>query len=451
MRDYVRDARVFEVTGINRDGSTRGARVNGEALPAPPERVGFWRERASGSGTQQLRLTGDDPFQLVVATRGRADAPVFLAVGATLPGLFWACLSVAAAGVLLLLVGLLWTRLPGPVRIGAPLVSLVLIVIGTVVVTVPSERTYREPGQSALRKSDAEALVQDFARRRAEARKRGLPPRLDATAWSKAYTGAALETERATTSLFRALPRAKPAVRREYDTRDSWRRLTVVDVYSAGTASFPRYVVLTLRGTPEPGSSRADRRAHRRNVELVVFTQKRSWLPWLMEEAVHVPNAEVPEPGRPAPVTREPVARAARDLGALRELWTDDRPAPRLRLGDDARAFANSERDLAREVDFIGRMEQAAYPYVGSSGSSDPWLVPAKEGWLAIGTTRVTERLFAKPGMVIGFTQPTAALSGASQRASIDRDQLVTAALLLPRDPDARTQVIGTGWELIED
>lgn len=451
VRDYVRDARVFEVTGINRDGSTRGARVNGEALPVAPERVGFWSEQAFGSGTQQLRLTGDEPFQLVVASQGRADAPVSLAVGATLPGLFWACLSVAAAGVLLLLVGLVWARLPVPVRVGAPLVSLALLVTGAVIVTVPSQRDYRSPTRPALRVADGEALVSDFAERRREARKRGFPPRLDATAWSRAFAGAALETQRVWTPLFRALPQSKPSIRRDFDTDDAWQRLEVLDMFEASTDAFPRYVVVALRTVPERKVGKADRRWARRNVELAVFTQRRSWQPWLMEAYVDVPNAQVPDVGEPAAPTDQVITRARRDFEALQTLWTDDAAAPRLKLGKDAREFARAERDLTREVDFIGRMEQVAYPHTGSSGSSDPWVVPTAGGWLAIGSARVEERVFAKPGMTVGFNQPYAAISGTEKSTNVTRNQLVTAALLIPRDSASRTQVIGTGWGLIED
>lgn len=225
VSDYTADAAHFSVDRIQPLGVS-GRDWRGDGLPASPGNVDFWTDHESGSGVQTMSLDIDgEPVQILVAPVGADRAPVDVAFGATIDGLFLWSVVTAGVGVLLLLLALgviWWSRrrarkraaraatypsvppppIPPPpaqppvtdgqhavrrTRLVAPAAALLLL--GTGCSALPQPVAYDEPTKVPLTDENVHPVWDDIDYRMGKAARTAGEPKYRHGAWAQMSTG----------------------------------------------------------------------------------------------------------------------------------------------------------------------------------------------------------------------------------------------------------------------
>ncbi|SFI76699.1 protein of unknown function [Amycolatopsis sacchari] len=111
VRDYLAGVNYVTLRGLSgRDTTVH----NGSAPAVPPQDTRIWTARASGTGTQTVRLpaTGGDWTLVVMNLNGAPGLAVRAEIGATAPGLGWIATGVLVTGAVLLAGGAVLVAVP---------------------------------------------------------------------------------------------------------------------------------------------------------------------------------------------------------------------------------------------------------------------------------------------------------------------------------------------------
>ncbi|MFD7076055.1 hypothetical protein ACFV9G_17760 [Nocardioides sp. NPDC059952] len=295
-----------------------GSAGSGEVVPDASQ-APWWREKVSGSGTQELNVTlTGEPVSFLAASRD--GAPIKLAFGYRIDGLFVVALGVAGLGALLVVgaVALLLTGRrerpdewqpprpsasyahpphpahaqpihPAPVHPAMPrppaggLYRRLGMAAGVGVVafsltgcSMPASVELDAASKVSLRRDDVADLIKDWNKRNNKAIKANQPGRWKAEAWARADSGPVLAKDQLTS-----------AVNEGFDVRDRPPTWTAVPgrVWSVQLGEYPMWAVVevSVKGAKKPKLTR-----------LAVYEQQDALSPWKVRSSVGVKKKAVP-------------------------------------------------------------------------------------------------------------------------------------------------------------
>ncbi|WP_328527623.1 hypothetical protein OG984_18165 [Nocardioides sp. NBC_00368] len=331
--DVVKGTRAVEIarTPLTRVSGSAGS---GEQVP-DASRAPWWHEAVSGSGTQELNVTLEGkPVSFLAASRD--GAPIKLAFGYRLDGIFAVSLGVAGLGALLLVgaVALLLTgrrerpeewqppRPPAayvhPTRSAPPrapaggLYRRLGVAAGIGVLTLsltgcsmPAAVELEQAGKVSLRKDDVADLIKDWNKRNNKAIKANQPGKWEGEAWTEADSGPVLAKDQLTS-----------VANKSFDVRDrppTWRAVPG-RVWSVQLVEYPMWAVIEV---DVKGEKKAEL------TRLAVYEQQDALSPWKVRSSLGVKRKVVPpevEGAAPASaaVTKQ-VEEIAATIGAYLE------------------------------------------------------------------------------------------------------------------------------------
>jgi hypothetical protein len=440
IADYTKDAPYFGLVGVGRTGVS-GSDHQGKAkkLPAPPAFVDFWTTKVSGTGTQTLRLTVDGaaPPRFVIVPVG-GKGPTTVSFGATIDGLFLSALTVAAAGLFLLLLALgwmlysrhrrnAWRRQPvmpaqnypkAPIyrRLAVPVVLSGLLVTSGCG-NLPTKVDYAPPTKVALSPADLLGLWKNLDQRLKKAAKKAGPRKYDASQWSYAVSGPMLDAELRST-LYAELTRAKKGP--EAPDHNG------LSVYSGQFGSYPMWALATV--SIPPGE-----------VGLVVLTKASSTSPWLWRSVANALVTQLPARVEPTPVPAAITTKANAFGAALLKYWRTGKPVNGLAVDSRLAAPLKSARHFEKK-DYVAdaRLKPAYYGH----GDGKPRVVAVDGGYLVVIDYTITTVVTGKKGSRLYWKEPYDQLNDTIGSSKLTNTDVLSAVVMIP-ESGIGTSVLG--------
>lgn len=303
--DVIKGTRAVEIakTPLTR---VSGAAGSGKEVPDASQ-ASWWHEKVSGSGTQELNVTlTGEPVSFLAASRD--GAPIKLAFGYRIDGIFAVSLGIAGFGALLLVgaVALLTRRRerpdewqpprppasyaqPAPARPAMPrppagglyrrlgrAAGISVVAFSLTGCSVPAAVELDAASKVSLRKDDVADLMKDWNKRNNKAIKANQPGKWKAEAWTKADSGPVLAKDQLTS-----------AVNEGFDVRDRPPTWTAVPgrVWSVQLSEYPMWAVVEVN---VKGMKKA------KLTRLAVYEQQDALSPWKVRSSLGVKKKAVP-------------------------------------------------------------------------------------------------------------------------------------------------------------
>lgn len=303
--DVVKGTKAVEIakTPLTRVSGTAGS---GKEVPDASQ-APWWHEKVSGSGTQELNVTlTGKPVSFLAASRD--GAPIKLAFGYRIDGIFAVALGIAGAGALLLAGAVIllarkrerpdeWQpprppvsyAQPAPARPAMPrppaggLYRRLAMAAGIGVVafsltgcSMPASVELDAASKVSLHKDDVADLMKDWNKRNNKAIKANQPGKWKAEAWTKADSGPVLAKDQLTS-----------AVNEGFDVRDRPPTWTAVPgrVWSVQLGEYPMWAVVEVN---VKGMKKA------KLTRLAVYEQQDALSPWKVRSSLGVKKKAVP-------------------------------------------------------------------------------------------------------------------------------------------------------------
>lgn len=303
--DVVKGTRAVEIakTPLTR---VSGAAGSGKEVPDASQ-APWWHEKVSGSGTQELNVTlTGEPVSFLAASRD--GAPIKLAFGYRIGGIFAVSLGIAGVGALLLVGAIVllarkrerpseWQppHPPAPYAKQAPVRPAVsrppagglyrrlgmaagfsVVAFSLTGCSMPASVELDAASKVSLRKDDVADLMKDWNKRNNKAIKANQPGKWKAEAWTKADSGPVLAKDQLTS-----------AVNEGFDVRDRPPTWTAVPgrVWSVQLSEYPMWAVVevSVKGAKKAKLTR-----------LAVYEQQDALSPWKVRSSLGVKKKAVP-------------------------------------------------------------------------------------------------------------------------------------------------------------
>ncbi|MBG6098776.1 hypothetical protein [Nocardioides luteus] len=413
--DVVEDTKAVEIarTPLTRVSGTAGS---GDEVPDASQ-APWWHETVSGSGTQELNVTLEgEPVSFLAASRD--GAPIKLAFGYRLDGIFAASLGVAGGGALLLVgaVVLLLTGRrerpeewqpprppasyvqpthpihpaqptrpaqparpgltgPAPARPAPPrppaggLYRRLGVAAGVGVLTLsltgcsmPAAVELEPVSKVSLRKDEVADLMKDWNKRNNRAIKANQPGKWKAEAWTEADSGPVLAKDQLTS-----------AANKSFDVRDrppTWRAVPG-RVWSVQLSEYPMWAVIEV-------NVKGDRK--RKLTRLAVYEQQDALSPWKVRSSLGVKKKAVPSEVEGAAPASASVTKQVEEVAATIDAYLE-KPT-RIDGLDGFKKLADPGEEIAAYASDMGvdLVRTTAEPFDASSTR----IVQTPEGALAM-------------------------------------------------------------------
>ncbi|KQY21191.1 hypothetical protein ASD16_17830 [Cellulomonas sp. Root485] len=459
---YLSNVTRYHVHRLGVGGGTGSVKDGELAVPGlSPETTTFWVDSVTGAGEQSLDvpLTGD-LFTIAVVPVGEPGAISF-SVGVTLGGAFRAAVGVAAVGLLLVAVPLVWRRRaaagasPGEpghpgVREGAadPQSTStieearnaavhraqklsVLGFVGAVALTgcsslpQPATLPTEPPTQVAIQLDDVPAALASYDERNNAARTLSAGS-FDPSGWAAADMGPVLRSDEFDTAYRKAVgtPEASPPGTHTADA-----------VYSPAFDAYPMWFMMV--GTPTTDGVEPDPAAA--TGRILVFERASVVEPWRMSRAVGLPNDERPTPLPVGPASTASDAQELAAVAAMESVRNFLATGTVTTVMPDENLTAVRE-DFARDHDDASVGALTVTPIGSAEDPTGPdgaiRLVAVEGGALATITFDYQYNVYPSAGNTLHYTDGAfaQATGQVGERQTLSNKSVVTVAVSIPDD-----------------
>lgn len=411
--DYLSGVKATGISGFSPLGLTSYHRSGTTKLPTAPQRLDFWKMKASGAGRQIIEGTfAGQPVVAFISTADGTSKPLSVSIGVRLVGAFAISIAAATVGALLLLAsGWHWhrrrtqpTRPDSPPRLPNDLAqssakaspqrvlkrSSGLILGGVVLFSAAGcsaasavPHSVPLPPRSQLTRDSLEgvnlaALSVDYDKRNNAAIKASRFPKYSAAEWAGADAGLLLGADRFSTTWDRITKVKRKPYSCTTAIKSSYR--------SAPAKAYPISIVVAR--TFSCGKTKDT------TYEYAVFTRSHSYSPWL-SAATASAGKNLPSLGRAAPTTDQTRAGAA----ATKQLLSYLKDGRRGNLGVSASLHKWRAKQHKSEHWYTARWAARAVPHGTTTFST-------RTGALTLVSVRITETFVAKKGEEILWRSP---------------------------------------------